>query len=123
MSSEDNEVLDVLERVEDGVNAFDELRWEDCPAPARRLSAARREAARPCSRPSFSRHGITMYRENGVLVTFEEPARDIEANMIGFGWDLVKWRKEGKLAFVDASLPANDELVVGTSTSQVCCLA
>ena len=36
----------------------------------------------------FLAHGITMYGEHGVLVTFEEPPRDIEANMRGFGWDL-----------------------------------
>ncbi len=48
-----------------------------------------------------------------MLVTFEEPPGDIEANMRGFGWDLAKWRKEGRLAFVDASPPATDELVIG----------
>ena len=46
-------------------------------------------------------------------LTFEEPPGDIEANMRGFGWDLAKWRKESRLAFVDASPTASDELVVG----------
>jgi circadian clock protein KaiC len=41
--------------------------------------------------------------ETGVFVTFEESAEDVQKNMHSFGWDLAKWEKEGKLAFVDAS--------------------
>ena len=40
---------------------------------------------------------------NGVFVTFEESADDIRTNMRSFGWDLSRWEREGKLAFVDAS--------------------
>jgi circadian clock protein KaiC len=48
-----------------------------------------------------------------VLVTFEEPPPDIESNLRSFGWDLARWRKERRLAVVDASPPANDEMFIG----------
>ncbi|HEX6598324.1 MAG TPA: circadian clock protein KaiC [Gemmatimonadaceae bacterium] len=48
---------------------------------------------------------------NGVFVTFEESADDIRTNMRSFGWDLSKWEREGKLAFVDASPDPNTEVV------------
>jgi circadian clock protein KaiC len=48
---------------------------------------------------------------NGVFVTFEESADDIRTNMRSFGWDLPKWEREGKLAFVDASPDPTTEVV------------
>jgi circadian clock protein KaiC len=51
----------------------------------------------------FLAAGITDAGESGVFVTFEESAADIRANMRSFGWDLARWEREGKLAFVDAS--------------------
>ncbi|MEO8624630.1 MAG: circadian clock protein KaiC, partial [bacterium] len=49
--------------------------------------------------------------ENGVFVTFEESADDIRTNMRSFGWDLERWEREGKLAFVDASPDPSTETV------------
>lgn len=48
----------------------------------------------------------------GVFVTFEESAADIRKNMGSFGWDLERWEKEGRLAFVDASPEPDIEVVV-----------
>jgi len=48
---------------------------------------------------------------NGVFVTFEESADDIRTNMRSFGWDLSRWEREGKLAFVDASPDPDTEIV------------
>jgi len=41
--------------------------------------------------------------EAGVFVTFEEHPVDIRRNLQSFGWDITKYEKEGKWAFVDAS--------------------
>jgi circadian clock protein KaiC len=47
--------------------------------------------------------------EPGVLVTFEEHAKDLFANVAGFGWELAALARDGRLAVVDAS--AEDDVV------------
>ena len=113
MSAEEVEIADVLERVKTGVESFDDLVMGGLPRARTTVVGGTPGSGKTVFATQFLAHGITLFEENGVLVTFEEPPADIEANMSGFGWDLAKWRKEGRLAFVDASPPANDELVIG----------
>jgi circadian clock protein KaiC len=103
----------VLERVKTGVNAFDELVMGGLPRGRTTVVGGTPGSGKTVFATQFLAHGITTYNENGVLVTFEEPPSDIEANMRAFGWDLAGWRRAGRLAFVDASPSASDELVVG----------
>lgn len=110
---EDLVVPDALERVRTGVDAFDELVMGGLPRARTTVVGGTPGSGKTIFATQFLAHGITKYGENGVLVTFEEPPADIESNMRGFGWDLARWRKEGRLAMVDASPPANDELVIG----------
>lgn len=113
MSAEEVEIAGVLERVKTGVDAFDELVMGGLPRSRSTVVGGTPGSGKTVFATQFLAHGITHFNENGVLVTFEEPPADIEANMGGFGWDLAGWRKEGRLAFVDASPPPNDELVLG----------
>lgn len=107
------DVPEVLERVKTGVDAFDELVMGGLPRARTTVVGGTPGSGKTIFAVQFLVHGITQYGENGVLVTFEERPQDIEANMRGFGWDLAKWRKEHRLAIVDASPPTEDELVVG----------
>src|SRR5689334_4273541 len=113
MTSLEIETPEALERVQTGVKAFDDLVMGGLPRARTTIVGGTPGSGKTVFATQFLAHGITMYGENGVLVTFEEPPRDIEANMHGFGWDLARWRREGRLAFVDASPPTNDELVIG----------
>src|SRR6185437_3440471 len=113
MTEKDSDVPDVLERVKTGVEAFDELVMGGLPRARTTVVGGTPGSRKTVFATQFIAHGITTFGENGVLVTFEEPPSDIEANMRGSGWELGQWQKEGRLAFVDASPPANDELVVG----------
>src|SRR5690242_4736561 len=113
MNAVDVDTSEVLERVQTGVRAFDELVMGGLPRARTTIVGGTPGSGKTVFATQFLAHGITMYGENGVLVTFEEPPRDIEANVRGFGWDLAGWRREGRLAFVDASPPANEEMVVG----------
>ncbi|MDN4981825.1 circadian clock protein KaiC [Bradyrhizobium arachidis] len=113
MTAEEIEVTGVLERVKTGVEAFDDLVMGGLPRARSTVVGGTPGSGKTVFATQFLAHGITHFDENGVLVTFEEPPADIEANMSGFGWDLAKWRKGGRLAFVDASPPPNDELVIG----------
>jgi circadian clock protein KaiC len=110
---EDADVSAVLERVKTGVNAFDELVMGGLPRGRTTVVGGTPGSGKTVFATQFLAHGITHHNENGVLVTFEEPPNDIEANMRSFGWDLSAWRKQGRLAFVDASPSASDELVTG----------
>ena len=59
----------------------------------------------------FLAEGILQGGDHGVFITFEEPPRDIRENMLGLGWDIETWEKEGKWAFVDASASAENEQI------------
>jgi circadian clock protein KaiC len=113
MTTEDVDVAAVLDRVQTGVQAFDELVMGGLPRARTTVVGGTPGSGKTVFATQFLAHGITTFGENGVLVTFEEPPADIEANMLGFGWELAKWRKDGRLGFVDASPPASDELIIG----------
>ena len=51
----------------------------------------------------FLYSGATLYGENGIYVTLEEPPYSIANNVRRFGWDLYKLEAARKLVFVDAS--------------------
>jgi circadian clock protein KaiC len=107
------DVSEVLERVKTGVEAFDELVMGGFPRARTTMVGGTPGSGKTVFATQFLAHGISTYQENGVFVTFEESPADIEANMRGFGWDLAGWRRHKRLAFVDASPPAEDELVIG----------
>jgi circadian clock protein KaiC len=103
----------VLDRVRTGVDAFDELVMGGLPRARTTIVGGTPGSGKTIFATQFLADGILRNNENGVLVTFEEPPADIEANMRGFGWDLAKWRRENRLAVVDASPSLKDELVIG----------
>jgi circadian clock protein KaiC len=115
MSAQDTdiEIPDVLERVNSGVSAFDELIMGGLPRARTTVVGGTPGSGKTIFAVQFLAHGIAHAAENGVLVTFEEPPADIASNMRSFGWDLLRWRKEGQLAVVDASPSGKDELIVG----------
>jgi circadian clock protein KaiC len=113
LEEQDIEIPSALERVRTGVDAFDELVMGGLPRARTTVVGGTPGSGKTVFATQFLANGIIRYGENGVLVTFEEPPADIESNMTSFGWDLGTWRKSGRLAFVDASPPADDDLVIG----------
>lgn len=107
------EIPDVLERVTTGVAAFDELVMGGLPRARTTVVGGTPGSGKTIFAIQFLAHGIMQADENGVLVTFEEPPADIESNVRSFGWDLGQWRREKRLAVVDASPSGKDELVMG----------
>jgi KaiC/GvpD/RAD55 family RecA-like ATPase len=47
--------------------------------------------------------GASLYGENGIYVTFEEPPHSIANNMMRFDWNFYDLESRGKIALVDAS--------------------
>lgn len=102
-----------MDKVPSGIAAFDELTLGGLPRGRATLVGGTPGSGKTVFATQFLAHGITACGENGVFVTFEESPRDIEINMRGFGWDLARWREEGRLAFVDVSPPEDDHMVIG----------
>jgi circadian clock protein KaiC len=109
----ESDVGDVLDRVKTGVEAFDELVMGGLPRGRTTVVGGTPGSGKTVFATQFLAHGITHADEHGVFVTFEESPRDIENNMRSFGWDLALWRKDKRLAFVDASPREGEELVMG----------
>ncbi|PSC05942.1 circadian clock protein KaiC [Alsobacter soli] len=106
-------ITPTLERVQTGVEAFDELVMGGLPRGRTTVVGGTPGSGKTVFATQFLAHGIAHDDEAGVFVTFEESPADIEANLSGFGWDLAGWREAGRLAFVDASPNDSDEMVVG----------
>ena len=49
----------------------------------------------------FLINGITKYDEPGIYITFEEKKKKTYADMLEFGWDLEKYEKQGKFAYLE----------------------
>ncbi|MGK6314297.1 circadian clock protein KaiC [Neorhizobium sp. DT-125] len=113
MTAEEPPIDPVLERVKTGIEAFDDLVMGGLPRGRTTVVGGTPGSGKTVFATQFLAHGITDRDEPGVFVTFEEPPSDIEVNMASFGWDIAGWRKDNKLAFVDASPRERDEVVIG----------
>jgi circadian clock protein KaiC len=92
-----------LTKAPTGISGFDSLSHGGLPAGRTTLVAGSSGSGKTVFAAQFLAAGILEHGEAGVFVTFEEPPADIRANMIGFGWDIAAWEREGRWAFVDAS--------------------
>jgi circadian clock protein KaiC len=104
---------DVLDRVNTGIQAFDDLVMGGLPRGRATVVAGSPGSGKTVFAMQFLAHGITDNDEPGVFVTFEEPWVEIAGNMASFGWAIQQWRDDKKLSFVDASPRDSDEMVVG----------
>lgn len=110
---EETAIDPVLERVKTGIEAFDDLVMGGLPRRRTTIVGGTPGSGKTVFATQFLAHGVADLDEPGVFVTFEESPAEIEVNMASFGWNLRRWREEGKLAFVDASPRDRDEVVIG----------
>ena len=99
-----------VEKLRTGISSLDIIAKGGLPKNRTTLISGTAGSGKTVFAVQFLAAGIAK-GENGVFVTFEEPADDVRANMRSFGWDLTQWEQEGKLAFVDASPDPNVEIV------------
>src|SRR5256885_8283824 len=92
-----------VEKLRTGISSLDIIAKGGLPKNRTTLVSGTAGSGKTVFAVQFLASGIADYNENGVFVTFEESATDIRENMQSFGWDLPKWEREGKFAFVDAS--------------------
>ncbi|HEV8217423.1 MAG TPA: ATPase domain-containing protein, partial [Gemmatimonadaceae bacterium] len=92
-----------VSKVPTGISSFDLIARGGLPGGRTTLISGTAGSGKTVFAVQFLVAGIETANEPGVFVTFEESAADIRSNMRSFGWDLERWEREGKLAFVDAS--------------------
>ena len=91
-----------VQKLSTGITSFDVIAKGGLPKERTTLISGTAGSGKTVFAMQFLAAGIAA-GEPGVFVTFEESADDIRKNMQSFGWDLAKWERDGKLAFVDAS--------------------
>lgn len=103
-----------IEKIETGIAGFDLIAEGGLPRNRATLIAGTAGSAKTVFATQFLIAGLQEEDESGVFVTFEDAPADIRKNMIGFGWDIERWEREGKWAFVDAAPdPGGATVVVG----------
>lgn len=101
-----------IEKLPTGIAGFDHIAAGGLPRGRATLVTGTSGSAKTVFACQFLAEGIRQAGESGVFVTFEESPEDIRRNMIGFGWDIRRWEREGKWAFVDASQRPGEESVI-----------
>jgi circadian clock protein KaiC len=103
--------LHVLEKVPTGIPGFDLIAHGGLPMGRTTLVSGTAGSAKTVFAAQFLVEGIRRDGGAGVFVTLEESPADIRQNMIGLGWPIDQWEREGKWLFVDASPRPEDEAV------------
>ena len=97
-----------LNRVPSYLEGFDLIAGGGLPEGRLTLLAGTAGSGKTIFATQFLVEGIR-HGENVVFVTFEEPTEDLRRNMLGFGWDIAAWEREGHWTFVDGSQVGGDD--------------
>ena len=101
-----------IKKLETGIAGFDFISDGGLPKSRVTLVSGSAGSAKTVFAAQFLVEGIRQANQNGVFVTLEESPDDIRQNTAGFGWNIAELEREGRWAFVDASLRSGDELTV-----------
>lgn len=89
-----------IKRVNSGVSGFDQLVQGGFKEGSINLVAGGPGSGKTIFAIQFLMEGL-VNGEPGVYVTFEERKDKLYQDMLGFGWDLAKYEKEGMFAFLE----------------------
>lgn len=104
-----------LEKIPTGIPGFDHVARGGLPRGRATLVAGTAGSGKTVFATHFLAAGITQAGEPGVFVTFEDSPEDLRRNMLGFGWNIADWEREGRWAFVDATPePVGTTPIVGS---------
>ncbi|NUQ20385.1 MAG: circadian clock protein KaiC [Gemmatimonadaceae bacterium] len=103
---------ETVAKIRTGIPGFDSISEGGLPRARATLIAGTAGSAKTVFAVHYIAAGITQAGESGVFVTFEDSVADVRKNMLSFGWDIARWEKEGKWAFVDAAPDAEGPIAV-----------
>jgi circadian clock protein KaiC len=100
-----------IEKLETGISGFDFVADGGLPKNRVTMVTGTAGSAKTVFVAQFLVEGIRKFDEGGVFVTFEEPPDDIRLNMQGFGWDIDRWEREDRWAFVDFAVQPGEDVI------------
>src|SRR5687768_3089225 len=113
-SNEDGENRGI-EKIPTDIPGFDFVGEGGIPKGRTTLIAGTAGSGKTVFATHFLAAGIENYGEPGVFATFEDEPEGIRRNMMGFGWDIRRWERDGMWKFVDVSPdPAGPTTIVGS---------
>jgi circadian clock protein KaiC len=92
-----------VERLETGIPGLDALGCGGLPKARTTLLTGTTGSGKTVFALQFLAAGFNSFGQPGVLVTLEEPAEELIANMGSFGWDLAGLVDSGQIAVIDAT--------------------
>ena len=101
-----------MESLQTGIPGLDALAFGGLPARRTTLVTGTPGSGKTVLAAQFLAAGVSAFGQPGVMVTLEEPADSLIANMSSFGWDLAGLVDGGQIAMIDATERA-DEWVSG----------
>jgi len=90
----------VLERIKTGVTGLDEIIGGGIPKNHLMLVTGNCGTGKTILCSQYINYGITKCQENGVYLSFEEPAESMKENLSVFGWDFDALERAGKFSFI-----------------------
>jgi circadian clock protein KaiC len=101
-----------MERLETGIPGLDALAFGGLPQGRTTLLTGTTGSGKTVFALQFLAAGVNSFGHPGVLVTLEEPAEELIANMGSFGWGLAGLVDSGRIALIDAT-DRGEEVVSG----------
>jgi circadian clock protein KaiC len=92
-----------VERLETGIPGLDALGFGGLPKGRTTLLTGTTGSGKTVFALQFLAAGVNSFGQPGVLVTLEEPAAELIANMGSFGWDLAGLVDSGRVVVIDAT--------------------
>jgi len=102
---------DTVGRLEVGIPGFDHIADGGIPLARSTLLAGTAGSGKTLFGVQFLVTGIERFDQGGVLITFDEPSEEIARNVKSLGWDLERYVAEGRLALLDVSAAAGEEII------------
>lgn len=100
-----------LRKLPTGISGFDQISNGGLPLNRSTLISGTAGSGKTVFALQFLMHGVRLYDQPGVFVTFEETPADLMQNVRSFGWDLEGLVKAKKIAVVDATPEPGEETV------------
>lgn len=91
------------DRVKSGIIGLDELMEGGFPRGFGYAIVGGPGSGKTTFGAQFLYKGASIYEENGIYVTFDEPPYSISNNMRRYNWNLYDMENRGRFAFIDAS--------------------
>ncbi len=88
------------ERIRTGIPGLDDIMGGGIPKNQLTLLTGTSGVGKTIFSMQFIYTGVMQFNQNGVYLSFEEPAESIKENVKCFGWDIDRLEKSGRFSFI-----------------------